>query len=400
MPNELILVDRVSKKFHRSWAGGILHGLQDFSRSLLHLKPAEHLRKDEFWALRDISFSVERGECLGLIGPNGAGKSTLLKLINREYRPDAGRLLILGPIKSLIRIGSGFHPLLSGRENIYIQCQQLGLGTRETDAKLGEIVAFAELEEAIDRPVKTYSDGMYARLEFSIATSLHTDILLVDEVLAVGDIAFQIRALDRLDQIKRNGTAIVFVSHSEMNIRQVADRCLLLFDGRQIGWGEPDALYYKYYESVGYLNRQLQPLGSLMKPPMDCLGLVKIGSLRVDESPIQTGKALGIMVEYEANSELEAALIVQFWNAAEVLIASVDSAQTGTLFKLPRGKGRIRLEIPFLSLTAGVYRLAAQFSVAGKIESYAGRLLKIHVVQPGDAAYQGLTLLPARFEQG
>jgi lipopolysaccharide transport system ATP-binding protein len=264
MSNELILADRIGKKFHRTLTSAFLDGTQAIARKALRLKPRDALGKDEFWALQDVSFIVRRGECLGVIGPNGAGKSTLLKLIHREFHPDTGRLLSRGHMKSLIRIGAGLQPLLSGRENIYVQCQQMGLDKRETDAQLHHIIAFAGLEAAIDAPVKTYSDGMYARLEFSIATSVQTDILLVDEVLAVGDIAFQIRALDRLNQLKREGAAIVFVSHSEMNVRHVADQCLLLFNGRQVALGEPDALFYQYYESVGYLNHRLQALGAAM----------------------------------------------------------------------------------------------------------------------------------------
>lgn len=405
MSNDLIQVDRAAKKFGRSTASAFLYGLQDIARRALHLQAREKLRKDEFWALRDISFSVRRGECLGVIGPNGAGKSTLLKLMNRDYRPDAGRVATLGSIKSLIRIGAGLQALLSGRENIYIQCDQLGLSKRDTDARVDEIVAFAELEPSIDAQVKTYSDGMYARLEFAIATCVPMDILLVDEVLAVGDIAFQLRSLERLNQLKQEGAAIVFVSHSEMNVRQVADRCLLLFNGRQLALGEPDAVFSKYYESIGYLNKQLKPLGALMQAPADFAGAVAIRSLRLtggagNESTARTGEALELILDYEAKTDIDdAALVVQFWNTARVLVGSIDSRLATTQFKLRCGQGRIRLRAPFLSLTPGIYGVAAGFEAHGRQLGYAGRLLDLHVVQEEYSAYAGLVMLDATFEQ-
>jgi lipopolysaccharide transport system ATP-binding protein len=403
--DDLIQVDRAAKKFCRSLHSAFLYGFQDLAYKTLRLKPRTQLRKNEFWALQDISFTVRRGECLGVIGPNGAGKSTLLKLINRDYRPDRGRILTLGPVKSLIRIGAGLQPLLSGRENIYIQCAQLGLNKRDTDAKLGEIIAFAELEESIDAPVKTYSNGMYARLEFSIATCVPVDVLLIDEVLAVGDIAFQLRSLDRINELKRDGAAIVFVSHSEMNVRHVADRCLLLFNGRQVALGETDALFYKYYESVGYLNKQLKPLGVLTQAPSDFADDVTITGLRLAGSTgaasiARTGEALELILAYQSGADIDRArLVVQFWNMASVLVASIDSRIAQNHFRLRRGKGQIRLRVPFLSLTPGIYRLAAGFMVDGRSLSYAGHLVDLQVVQEEFSTYAGLAVLDATFEQ-
>jgi len=404
MPNELILAEQIGKKFHRTLTGAFLHSLATMARKALRLRPKETLGKDEFWAVRGISFIVERGECLGVIGPNGAGKSTLLKLIHREHRADAGRIITLGSIKSLLRIDSGLQPLLSGRENIYIRCQQMGLGKDETDAKLDEIIAFAGLEEAIDAPVKTYSDGMYARLEFSIATSVQPDILLVDEILSVGDIAFQIRALDRLNQLKRKGAAIVFVSHSEMNVRHVADRCLLLFNGRQIALGNPDALFYKYYESVGYLNNRLKPLGDAMQTVKDVSGPVTVKSLRTTgsaegELTVRTGGSVDWILEYTSENEvLDASLTLHFRNLSGLLVASVDSGLADVPLRLQSGRGGIGVCLPFLSLTPGCYRVAAGFSVEGEWLAYNGFLLEIYVVQNKMTAYHGLMVMDAKFE--
>jgi lipopolysaccharide transport system ATP-binding protein len=397
----VILLDGIGKKFCRSVSAGLLYGLQDFIRNGLRLAPLERLRKDEFWALREVSFKVDAGECVGIIGPNGAGKSTLLRLVNREYPPDRGRVIARGRIQSLIRLGSGLQPLLTGRENIYIQCAQLGLGKRETDAKLDEIVAFAGLEKALDGPVKHYSDGMYARLEFSITTCIPHDILLIDEVLAVGDIAFQLRCLERLDRLKREGAAILFVSHSEMNIRQIADRCLLLFDGEALALGETESLFLKYYEAVGYRNRPLKPLGLAPEMPKDFDGgaavrrLTVAGQERAEPPRVRAGQPLTLMVDCGGGLKVEQAeLVLQFWSSAGLLLASLDSAANGLGLSLPAGRSRWRVSLPFLSLTAGIYRVAGGVRAEGRWLGYRSELLRL-VVQDDRAAYRGWVSLPA-----
>lgn len=403
MSHPAISFDGVGKKFCRSLKAGFLYGLQDVSRNALRLKPPERLRREEFWALHDVSFAARPGECIGIIGPNGAGKSTLLKLVNRDYRPDRGRITVRGRIKPLIRLGSGLQPLLTGRENIYIQCAQLGLGKREADAKLDDIVAFAGLEKSLDAPVKHYSDGMYARLEFSIATCVPTDVLLVDEVLAVGDIAFQLRCLERLNSLKRDGATILFVSHSEMNIRHVADRCLLLFDGEMLAFGETDKLFLKYYESVGYFDRQLKPLGNTVEMPADFAGAASIRTLAVAgrenavNARVFTGRPLDLDVDYVAQARLEpAGLVLQFWNSTGVLIASLDSALEGERFSLRPVGGRLRLSLPFLSLTPGTYRVAGGFVSSEGWLGYSGDLLTLTVAQGHDRAYDGLFVMRAK----
>ena len=259
------------------------------------------------------------------------------------------------------------------------------------------------MEEAIDPAVKTYSDGMYARLEFSIATSVQSDILLVDEVLAVGDIAFQIRALDRLNQLKQNGAAIVFVSHSEMNVRHVADRCLLLFNGRQIALGNPDALFYKYYESVGYLKNRLAPLGDAMQTVKDISGLVTVKQLRAiglaeGSLTMRTGGSVEWIVEYEAENEVfDANLTLHFRNLAEMLVASVDSGLVNKHFRLHVGKGEIWMRIPFMPLTPGCYQVGAGFSVGGKWLAYKGCLLELNIEQNEMDTYNGPLVMDAIF---
>jgi lipopolysaccharide transport system ATP-binding protein len=376
-----ILADRVSKKFSRSLGDSLWHSAQDVGRRLIGRRPAAALRAGEFWAVRDVSLAVGAGECLALIGPNGAGKSTLLRMLGREYRPDGGRVALRGAVKSLIRLGSGLQPMYTGRENVYLKCAELGLSKRDTDARLDEIVAFAELEAALERPVKHYSDGMYARLEFAIATCMPIDILLIDEVLAVGDVAFQLRSLERLNALKREGSALLFVSHSEVNVLQVADRCLLLFDGQTVAEGRPEAVFGKYYEAVGYYNRDLKSLGALpAKPPDASAGLDFPGPAA---EPLQAvpGQPLAFELEYRAERHFEAVeLRLEFWNTAG-LLAAATLAPVDRSLCLAEGRGRLTVELPFLGLSAGIYDVAVSATSGGCGLAYKGEARRIRVTQ-------------------
>src|SRR5438270_5108779 len=200
MPEVIIEANNVSKKFCRSLTHGMKYTAADVMRDTLGLRGAnDRLRKSEFWAVKDLSFKLERGECLGLIGANGAGKSTLLKMLNGIIRPDSGAIRMKGRVGALIEVGAGFHPLLTGRENIYINGTILGMSRREIDRKFDAIVDFSGLDAGVlDAPVKSYSSGMYVRLGFSIAAHCEPDILLIDEVLAVGDVTFQSACLRKL----------------------------------------------------------------------------------------------------------------------------------------------------------------------------------------------------------
>jgi ABC-type polysaccharide/polyol phosphate transport system ATPase subunit len=195
--------------------------------------------KSHFWALNDIGFEVERGEVLGLIGSNGAGKSTLLKVLSRITRPTTGRVELYGRVRSLLEVGTGFHPELSGRENVFLNGAILGMRRAETARKFDEIVAFAEVEKFIDSPVKHYSSGMYVRLAFAVAAYLEPEILLVDEVLAVGDARFWSKSIQRMRELNRQGSTIVLVSHNMFLMQTMASRALWLRGGEIAGYGKP-----------------------------------------------------------------------------------------------------------------------------------------------------------------
>ncbi len=209
---------------------------------------------EEFFALKDISFQVRQGERIGLIGRNGAGKSTLLKILSRITEPSAGEVRIRGRVASLLEVGTGFHPELTGRENIYLNGSILGMARQEISRKFDEIVAFSEVERFLDTPVKRYSSGMYVRLAFAVAAHLESDILLVDEVLSVGDLEFRNKCLGKMRQVGSSGRTVVYVSHDMASIRQLSDRVLLIADGEIIQEGDPETVT-SYYEKHARGNR-------------------------------------------------------------------------------------------------------------------------------------------------
>jgi lipopolysaccharide transport system ATP-binding protein len=211
---------------------------------------ADETVKQEIWALRDISFDVREGEALGVIGRNGAGKSTLLKVLTRITTPTAGRAVIRGRVGSLLEVGTGFNPELTGRENIFLNGSILGMKRREIQRKLSEIVEFSGVEKFIDTPVKRYSSGMYVRLAFSVAAHLEPDILLVDEVLAVGDAEFQQRCLGRMEDLSGTGRTVLFVSHNMQAINQLCDRAILLDGGKIVEDGDPSTVVTHYLHSA------------------------------------------------------------------------------------------------------------------------------------------------------
>src|SRR5579864_7737660 len=203
-------------------------------------------RPTEMWALQDITFEVKRGEALGIVGHNGAGKTTLLKLLSSITAPTEGEIRIRGRLAALIEVSSGFHPELTGRENVYLHGAMLGMRRSEINRKMDSIIDFSGIEKYIDQPVKRYSSGMYVRLGFSVVAHLEPDIVLLDEVLAVGDVAFQAKCVDRIAALRKDGGTIVFVSHDLASIYRLCDRAILLDRGRVLLDGEPRSVIDQY----------------------------------------------------------------------------------------------------------------------------------------------------------
>lgn len=233
----MVKVEGVGKKFCRDLKKSLWYGMKDIAAELLPGSAMaggrSNLRPEEFWAVDDVSFALSRGECLGLIGPNGAGKTTLLKMLNGLIKPDKGRIEICGKVGALIALGAGFNPILTGRENIYVNATILGLSKQEIEEKLDEIVAFSELADFIDSPVQSYSSGMQVRLGFAVATALKPDVLILDEVLAVGDAAFRVKSFNRIQEILKTA-AVIFVSHSLPQVSRICDNLLLMHHGRAV----------------------------------------------------------------------------------------------------------------------------------------------------------------------
>ena len=206
--------------------------------------------QEEFYALRDVSFEIERGEAIGFIGPNGSGKSTILKLLARIVYPTRGSIAVRGSVSSLIEIGAGFHPELTGRENIFLYGSIMGMKQADVRARFDRIVGFAEINQFIDTPVKRYSTGMYLRLGFAVAAHINPAILLVDEVLAVGDASFQNKCMSRIEELRRDGMTIVFVSHDMAAVERICGRVFYLRGGEIRASGAPREVIRNYYDSL------------------------------------------------------------------------------------------------------------------------------------------------------
>jgi len=243
--------DGVWKKFKK---GEVFDSLRDLipalAKGLFSRNNRGELQKREFWALQDVSFQVPRGEAFGIIGANGAGKSTILKLLSKILRPNRGRITTHGRLSALIEVGAGFHPDLTGRENVYLNGAILGMKRQEITQKFDEIVEFSGIGDFIDTPVKRYSSGMYARLGFSVAAHVDPEILLVDEVLSVGDMQFQEKCLERMLRIAREGTTVIFVSHNLQAVQMLCARALLLRTGRIATLGPTRDLIIQYVQTI------------------------------------------------------------------------------------------------------------------------------------------------------
>lgn len=250
MTNDTVIkVENVSKKYCRELRHTMLYGIQDIARNAVGLTSgSENLRNGEFWALDDVSFEIKKGETLGIIGANGSGKTTLLKLLNGIFMPDKGKIEISGKVGALIEVGAGFHPMLTGRENIYVNGAILGMSKKEIDGKFDEIVDFADIGDFIDSPVKHYSSGMYVRLGFAVAVHCEPDVLLVDEVLAVGDVKYQVKCFRKFEEFKKMDRTILFVTHSTEQIVRHCDRAILINDGVIISGGNPSDVSTRYMD--------------------------------------------------------------------------------------------------------------------------------------------------------
>ncbi len=312
--------------------------------------------RHDFWALRDVSLDVERGETIGVIGHNGAGKSTLLKLLSRITAPTEGEIRIRGRLSALIELGSGFHPELTGRENLFLSGAILGMRRREIAAKLQSIVEFAGVNEFIDVPVKWYSSGMYVRLGFAMAAHLDPDVLLVDEVLSVGDASFQGRCFARIAELKRAGTTIVLISHDLGSVERLSDRALLLDHGRVAATGRPGDVISTYQRSIDQ-----QAAGQAAEEPERPIAIRSLRLLDLEgreASTARTGDPLLVRVEFTAAARVERPVFDVYFHTFQdgVLEAQCSSGTDDSLGPV-EGEGTLEFHLPALGLQPGAYTI-------------------------------------------
>lgn len=339
------------------------HRISGNGRRLADEKPAASGgrrgdKADTFWALKDVSFDVQAGEVVGILGRNGAGKSTLLKILSRITEPTSGRAVLRGRVASLLEVGTGFHPELTGRENIFLNGAILGMKRDEIDARFDDIVEFSEIGTFIDTPVKRYSSGMHMRLAFAVAAHLEAEVLLVDEVLAVGDSGFQKKCMGKMEGIARTGRTVLFVSHNLTAVEQLCGRCVYLADGqvREVG---PTREVLAHYQA-DFLSRN-EATFTAQKLSGD--GRITLNSYRVTNSNGQpqplpvTNETVELHVQMTVHDAIEhPACGVSVWNRQGVVMLSVTSGDHGLeLPPLPKGEMEVVVRLLDLPFTPGQY---------------------------------------------
>ncbi len=307
-----------------------------------------------FWALDDLSFSIQQGDRIGVIGRNGAGKSTLLKILSRITEPTRGEIRIRGRVASLLEVGTGFHPELTGRENIYLNGAVLGMGKAEIRRKFDEIVAFAEVERFLDTPVKRYSSGMYVRLAFSVAAHLEPEILIVDEVLAVGDAQFQNKCLGKMKNVSQSGRTVLFVSHNMAAIRQLCNTGILLKQGQLATSGTIDEVISHYLQSV--------PKGFTFAGKTSPHGITLTNAAILDAQTHKPLHAITFDRDYSLQLNFQAeqpitntAVVVRIYDSVGTLVSSLCTPEEGIAPFLLKDNTEIKFYLPHLSLYPGKY---------------------------------------------
>jgi lipopolysaccharide transport system ATP-binding protein len=366
--DEVVLsVEGVSKKFCRDLKRSLFYGVQDIAGELTGVRQkSDRLRTKEFWALDNVSFELRKGEALGLVGKNGSGKSTLLRIIAGLIKPDLGTVKITGRVAPLIALGAGFNPILTGRENIYANMSILGLSTKEIDERFDEVVEFAEIGDAIDAPVQTYSSGMAARLGFASAIHTEPDILLIDEVLAVGDVRFRVKCVRELANLRKKGTSFIMVSHNHDALASICDAGIYLAKGRPISSGTIRSILDKYESDLFTKNKQIKGEVYLkQKPEIDSTGADITSLILQDNYGLISGTlissqsaSLSIKCKSKKHfSKININIQVgQVSNEGDDLLF-INSPDDQFHFDIFPGENTIKMNIAYLVLGAGEYNM-------------------------------------------
>lgn len=313
-------------------------------------------RAEDFWALREVGFDVPDGRTWGLVGPNGSGKTTLLKIIGGILRPTEGRVTTRGRIAALLELGAGFHPELTGRENVYLNASILGLSKQETDRYFDDIVGFAELEEFIDNQVKYYSSGMFVRLGFAVAVHVDPEILLIDEVLAVGDEAFQKKCLDRVSSMQEEGRTIVFVTHAMQLVHQICDSAVLLDGGRMRASGDVEQVIREFRAVMARKRTGLGEEAASREVEIADVDLLDENGR--PNSMVAPGQSLSVQIELRANRPVEdPVVVVGIHNARDEWVFTSDTERLGVQLGPLDGKLRVTFDLKAIPLLEGQYFL-------------------------------------------
>jgi ABC-2 type transport system ATP-binding protein len=368
----------VSKRFR------LVHGKHNsLKERVIHRERVSH---EDFWALKDVSIEVKEGETLGILGRNGSGKSTLLKCICGVLQPTSGEVAVRGKLAGLLELGAGFQPDLSGRENIYLNGSLLGMTKREVDKVFDAIVDFSELEEFIDGPVKFYSSGMYIRLGFAVAVNVDPDILVIDEVLAVGDERFQRKCIDRIKAFQGEGRTILLVTHSPDQIRTICDRAVVLSHGAMVGEGDPGEVVRIFREGLmeegagmGRPEAVAPPSSAPPTPvsidtpdaerPVRLTAVTHSYAAVAERRYLRTGEELIVNVEFYANTASDDVVFsFELRNDESVVLMQTDTAIMGNSIGVPAGPGTVQIRLKDIPMLDG------EFSYAIGVQSRGGML--------------------------
>lgn len=352
MSKPIIEVRNISKRY---WIGK--RKQEDIRESLSSLFSFKSIKKEKIWALKDISFDVHEGEIFGIIGPNGSGKSTLLKILSKITVPTSGIAKLRGKVSSLLEVGTGFHPELTGRENIFFNGSVLGMKRSEIVSKFDEIVDFSGIEKFIDTPVKHYSSGMFVRLAFSVAAHLEPDILLVDEVLSVGDLEFRQKSMGKMKDVAKNGRTVLFVSHNLAHVKKLCAMGLYLENGKTLITGEIKEIVEKY-ENL-YLNPK-HDIQANIYSFFDSFRLNILDSKNINTNIIQSGDAIKFELLIDSPKEVfNATIKIEIINNKSDLLFLCNNRHVGHRIDIFKGYNKITCEIPKIPLNIGNYFIHA-----------------------------------------
>ncbi len=380
--NIAVEVDDVSKKFrlyHEKY--------YSLKERVLHLGNNSY---EDFWALQDISFEVAEGQTVGILGRNGSGKSTLLKCMSGILQPTKGRIVVRGALAALLELGAGFQPELSGRENIFLNASLLGLSTKEVESRFDEIVAFAELENFIDNQVKYYSSGMYVRLGFAVAVNVDPDILVVDEVLAVGDENFQRKCMGRIKEFQNDGRTILFVTHSADLVRVICDNAAVLSSGKMIGYASAAEAVKLYHDHLLTLAPESAITASEPVSEIPAYRPVTITSVDLEHPGTGTrqhllpGEPLTVRIGFEAFEPVaDMVIAIEIHNQFNEMAYASDTEILGQQIDVPTGGGRADLTFDHIPFLDGKYFVAVELKSRPGIVFDRREMVPFEMLNPG-----------------